>query len=1308
MMRKLGAVLLVTLLAGGAYQYFQGSDSDGFELEEGYRFLYDGDSLSGWRAIGGDASFEAVGEEIVGRRGPGANSFLRTQESYEDFSLKLQMRWDELGNSGVLFRAGQRGGDGRAYGYQYELDHSDRAWSGGIYDEARRGWLADLADNEAARLAIRLHDWNDIEIEVRGASLMTWINGVPAAQVVDGLDSSGFIALQVHSGDSGIMRWRNIRIREFPALTQVGRGIAVAKDWRLEAIDNFDVTGPDLRGDLQGTEGTEGSLTPRRQLDDALVAMQVPACAEPTVIRIRNNTGDSAPPSFAEVSIYADRARGRVVNADGETWFDEVSLEKAAAQSVTAVAVGDALTVTVAEKDVLRLHGAELEPRGQMIIRPAPCQENFLITNFHWSTLTEVSTEVLPYQTLDNAQAPVMSPAQALEAFSVAPGFEVELVAAEPLVEEPVAMAWDEYGRLYVVEMRGYMQDAYASNSEQAVGQVVRLEDTDGDGRMDVSEVFLGGLVNPRAVAVINEGILVGEPPNLWLCELPDRDSLCTMKSRVGGYATDVVTANVEHMENRLLQGLDNWLYNSKSARRLRLIDGELEQREDLPKGQWGITKDDYGRLLYNHNSTWLQADLFAAQDIVSAGRADYPAGLGVNLTELSEVFSVRVNPGVNRAYLAGTLREDGRLHKATGVSGLVAYRGDQFPAKYRGDVFVPEIAGNVVAQFAIEEQNLQLVAKQRLYEDQKWGQRDFLASTDERFRPVDAMNGPDGSLYIIDMYRGIVQHDHFLTDELREQIFQRELDMPIGMGRIWRVRHKDGETALPRVFPEDAPVSELLAALQHSNGWHRDTAQRLLLKPGVTGVREDLEAISLGENTLAALHALWTLQGRGELSHELVMKVLEGSDTQRQLQALRAGRGFLQLADMPPLYASLNTAPEVLRMQLAFVLGDHAGDAGVREHLQNLLQDNLASIYVSQAIVRAVQGREWLFTQELLGKDGLAQQSEPAGAVLAALAKNGYRSLRGDLSSTQSAPAVMLEYLDWVGSLNGTLAWQQVAMLEGLQALVSEDNFTPAALAVTPAIFADGTIGESSPLWNARLKGRAAFTWPGDELAMGLKPLSPEQLQLVAKGEAFYANCAACHGSSGLGIPGLAPALAGASWVTGPSEWLGRIVLQGMNGPLEIDGIIWNGVMPPHQHLAELDDATLAGLMTYVRRSWGNKADPVSVEEVAAIRAASASRDKPWTAPELEAVPFDRGFSRFLGKFSVSFITMTITEEAEGLHMSVPVYGSGLMTQVTDTVFTASAGEETLKLEFVIEDDGSVQKFILFRDGEKIPVLRK
>ena len=947
-----------------------------------------------------------------------------------------------------------------------------------------------------------------------------------------------------------------------------------------------------------------------------------------------------------------------------------------------------------------------------VFLKPAALEaqlgENYRIDDFEWFWLKENSSEPLFYETLDNKPAPVLSPQESLSAFSIAPGFEVELVAAEPLVEEPVAMAWDEYGRLYVVEMRSYMLDAYGAGGDLPVGRVVRLEDTNGDGRMDTSEIFLGGLVNPRAVAVVNEGILIGEPPNLWLCELPIRNALCEKKRSIGSYADDVETANVEHMENGLMQGLDNWFYNSKSSRSVRIEAGELLEREGFFRGQWGITKDDFGRLLYNHNSTWLQADFFAAEDIVQPREQTYPEGLGVNLTNPANVYSVRVNPGVNRAYLPGTLREDGRLNEATGVSGLVSYRGDQFPKEYHADVFVPEVAGNVVAQFAISEEGIALKATQRLYDDDKWGKRDFLGSTDERFRPVDAMNGPDGALYIIDMYRGIVQDDYYMTDELREQVFERELETPVGMGRIWRVRHAGGKTA--RHFPDfgDASDAELILALGHPNGWVRDTAQRLLLGRGGDNT-EALAAIASGDNTVAALHAIWTLHGRGELQRKLVIKIARLDDTQRQIQALRAGRSLLSAADLVTLYEEISPdSADVLSMQLAFAMGDHASDASVRRSLVTLLTANLESPYIRQAVVRAVAGEELLFLREYLGSEHLGAVSEAARTALSSLASGAYRSLRGDITSGESANPALRELLALAESRSNDNAWQQMAMLEGMKSVAASTDFVPAVLEASPEIFSDGSISEQDPLWEARMRGRAAFTWPGDELALGIMPLSPGQLEAMALGERFYLQCGTCHSADGAGIAGLAPSLVGAIWVTGPPEWLARIILQGLNGPVEVKGEIWNGVMPAHGHLSELNDETLAGLMTYVRRSWGNKADPVSVTTAAESRVASADRMLPWTVAELQSVPYDRGYGSFEGAYSISFVTFTVIEKSDGLHLEVPMYGGGLMEPLSATTFMAGAGGENVKLEFIVDEDGTVNTMLMYRKGEKILIKRK
>lgn len=204
-------VLPITLIAEGPP-----ADDDGFVS------LFDGKNLDGWKKVGGDATYTIDDGMIVGEVGPGPNTFLRTEKEYDDFVFKVELKLEVPGNSGIQFRSHQKPQDdpknpGRVYGYQMEVDPSPRKWSGGIYDESRRGWLYDLKDKPEAQAAFKLDDWNEYVIKAEGNRLQTWVNGVPVADLTDDADASGFIALQVHSGKAGKILWRNIRIKELDA-----------------------------------------------------------------------------------------------------------------------------------------------------------------------------------------------------------------------------------------------------------------------------------------------------------------------------------------------------------------------------------------------------------------------------------------------------------------------------------------------------------------------------------------------------------------------------------------------------------------------------------------------------------------------------------------------------------------------------------------------------------------------------------------------------------------------------------------------------------------------------------------------------------------------------------------------------------------------------------------------------------------------------------------------------------------------------------------------------------------------------------
>jgi len=723
-------------------------------------------------------------------------------------------------------------------------------------------------------------------------------------------------------------------------------------------------------------------------------------------------------------------------------------------------------------------------------------------------------------------EAPPLAPEAALATLRVAPGFRVELVAAEPLVEDPVAMAWDERGFLYVVEMRGFMPNVDGIGEQEPVGRVVVLEDTDADGAMDRSGVYLDGLVSPRAIAAVSDGVLIGEPPNLWLCrsetvagELPR----CGSRERLLDYG-DPDPDLLEHTENGLLWALDNWIYNAKSDRRFRLRrDAEgasIEVDPTLFRGQWGIAQDDVGRLYYNTNSRFLFADLIPA-DYALTDPEHQPRGGGVGASERlvhdETVYSIRVNPGINRGYVDNMLRDDGRLAVTTSVSGLVVYRGDQFPATFRGDVFVPEPAGNVVAHFdlapgPVENGIPTLVAEHRRYGDPDWVEREFLASTDERFRPVDAKVGPDGALYVIDMYRGILQHVRYVTTYLREYIIEHGLDRPLGMGRIYRVVWEgdvEDPASVRREAPRLATAADRIAALSHRNAWQRDTAQRLLVENELDDAGRDAlrELARSGDDPLSRIHALWTLHGRGELDDATVQRALRARDPWLVVHALHAGEETLA--------------------------GSATGEAALAELLDS-----------SSPQVR---------TQALLTVGAMARQSTSARNVLA----------------------------ERVAAQPDDPLHRQVALAANLDG--SPTDAVPDAAATAPAL-----TGAEATRFN--------------------------------RGRRHYRACRSCHNEDGRGQEGLGPSLVNSPWVLGSSERLVALVLQGIEGPIEVHGETWDDLMPGFAADPRLPDTAIAALLTYVRRSWGNTADPVSPEVVTAVRQRTADRVDPWTARELES----------------------------------------------------------------------------------------
>jgi glucose/arabinose dehydrogenase len=530
--------------------------------------------------------------------------------------------------------------------------------------------------------------------------------------------------------------------------------------------------------------------------------------------------------------------------------------------------------------------------------------------------------------------SPAVPPEEALETFRTAPGGEVELVASEPLIHSPIDIEWDARGRMWVVEMPDYMglhpgdgkeggttpqnygdwggaeipqeeMDGFGDPDAdtEPTGRIVVLEDPDDDGVMEDVTVFADGLTLPRSIAFVGDGVLVALPGELVYYEYDEETLERTLETTVHeGYASEGGPMdNPEHADNGLLRGLDNWLYSAKSDIRLRFEDGEITEEETFPRGQWGIDKDNYGRLYYTNNSTWLLTDLIPGQYLLRGGSNGY-SGVNEIIGDAGDpsVYTVRENYGTNRAFRDGYHREDGRMKTVTGVAAPGIYRDDLLP--FRGSAFVSEPAGNTVGQFDVSETpgELDIDVSHNLYDDEEWGTREFLASTNEVFRPITTATGPDGALYVVDMYKGLFQHVRFLTDYLAEYMLENDLHKVPPAGRIYRVVPEGHDVDPPPNLAERSP-EDLATALEHPNGWVRDTAQRLFVEKDLTeGTEAVREVARTSGRPLPRIHALWTLHGMDAIDAGSVSAAMETGHARVQQAAIRTGEALLGTEEAP------------------------------------------------------------------------------------------------------------------------------------------------------------------------------------------------------------------------------------------------------------------------------------------------------------------------------------------------------------------------------------------------------------------------
>lgn len=611
-----------------------------------------------------------------------------------------------------------------------------------------------------------------------------------------------------------------------------------------------------------------------------------------------------------------------------------------------------------------------------------------------------------------------LSPQESLATMQLQEGYKMELVAHEPMVEEPVLLSFDGNGRMYVAEMLSYMQDIDGNGQMQPISRIKRLEDTNNDGVMDKSTIFADNLLLPRMILPLEDGKILARETNTFdilLFEDTDGDGVADKRSTVfkGGKRG----GNLEHQPSGLIWGIDNWLYVTYTNRRYRVKDGKvIAQNMRFGGGQWGLGQDAAGRLYYS--AAGAEEPVFSFQFPSVYGGIPVK---GETAEGFNEIFPIEHIPDVQGGL--PRLRDDNTLNRFTGIAGQSIYLGDKLPELY-GNYIAPEPVGHLIRRAEITRQDGYSVISHP-YQSQK---KEFIASTDSAFRPVWSETGPDGTLYLVDMYRGIIQEGNWTKpgSYLRKIIQKFGLDKVTGRGRIYRVT-KEGIALGDKPNLYAKTPSELLQYLDHKNQWWRINAQKLIVLSGDQSVVSELKKMALtNASPLARLHALWTLEGLGIIDKALLTQAFKDSDSDVRLAAVRISEQLVTKADQSMLsqwsaliedadielaqqimlstfyVASEQKSRDAIRTQLLAKYPNKKGLQAIDTAMQYQIKEQQAKAKLAQgnkALAAAMERGQQHFNSlcaNCHGKDGLGT---PAGNALLAPSFKQNPRVQGNLA---------------------------------------------------------------------------------------------------------------------------------------------------------------------------------------------------------------------------------------------------------------------------------------------------------------------
>ena len=577
--------------------------------------------------------------------------------------------------------------------------------------------------------------------------------------------------------------------------------------------------------------------------------------------------------------------------------------------------------------------------------------------------------------------------------FQIEPSFQLKLVASEPLTKDPVDLEFNEQGDALVLEMPGYP-------FEDKQSRIMLLKDSNRDGVYDESSVYLENLQMATSILPYKSGVLVAAPPYLLHAKDSNNDyQIDVVDTLMGGFATE----NLQHNYNGLTYGLDNWIYlanggnsgkpywwgDTTSMIELRgqdlrfNLETRVMERIGRSSGGFGLGMDEFGRLYETHNLTHISHLVFPAR---------YTKGAQLLKSHSLSNISDHEENGLGRIYPIG--EQESRVNHPeqsgyfSGACGVTYYGGGALGPEYQNTVWVADVVLNLIHVDKLKPNGSSFSAVRMLEK------RDLLASTDRSFRPVNMSGGPDGSMYVLDMHRKVIEHPEWIPDEI-----EKTLDIEAGkdQGRIYQIT-KAGTR--PSSFDGNSfkTMEAMISNLKHANQWVRKTAHRLIMEQALNDQAVQLLSQTLqSDNILARLHALWILHVKQKLSTQQLVNVLKDNSPGVRENAFVVAESYLNsdASVFQQCLALVNDENQRVRMQAALTMSTVTNE-NFTENKAEILKALANTSFSDDWNVAAITLAANQSAHELFSNIISAEGKEPNETLLASLALASGKTLVG------------------------------------------------------------------------------------------------------------------------------------------------------------------------------------------------------------------------------------------------------------------------------------------------------------------------